>query len=475
MQYIPEAKKTIHYLITCLFMFGFHFIPAPEPLTPFGMGVLGVFIGAVYGWSTLDILWPSLLGLAALSVVTGPDAMFAASFGNSTVPLMIVLFVFLAMLDYYGVTKIVANFLVFNRLTYGRPLVLIFLLFLGAYIIAPINAFVGIFLFLSFTRELMKTCDIKMPSKLSMLILVGLALATMLGQIAVPFLSTAIILNNAFGMMTGAALPYGTYMAFMIPMDLVLMIIYTFMIKWVFRADVSKLALEKDANRKKEKVTIEQKVALIFTVVFLVLAFLMAILPKTSALYHVLNQFGLYGIISCCIAVAMLFSNNNKKFFDFGEFAKNAMNWDVILLSALIMGLSSYMSAEETGIQPFLAQWLAPLTSFSPMVFVILIIVVAAVITNFMNNTVICVIVMPVIMTFSTQMDINAIGTLMLVFITTQFALFTPGASPFAAIIFGQKDMVITKDLMKYALISFVALLIISLIIGIPYSNVIFE
>ena len=34
-----------------------------EPITEVGMTVLGVFIGMVYLWSTVDSIWPSLLGL----------------------------------------------------------------------------------------------------------------------------------------------------------------------------------------------------------------------------------------------------------------------------------------------------------------------------------------------------------------------------------------------------------------------------
>ena len=40
-----------HVVITALIMFGFGFLPAPEPVTPVGMKMLGVFLGLIYGWS----------------------------------------------------------------------------------------------------------------------------------------------------------------------------------------------------------------------------------------------------------------------------------------------------------------------------------------------------------------------------------------------------------------------------------------
>ena len=54
-----SKKKGIFYvdvLITLLFMFGFGYLPAVEPITPLGMKMLGIFIGLVYAWSTTSLL-----------------------------------------------------------------------------------------------------------------------------------------------------------------------------------------------------------------------------------------------------------------------------------------------------------------------------------------------------------------------------------------------------------------------------------
>lgn len=50
-------KKTywIHVAIVAIFMFGFRFIPAPAPITSYGMQILGIFIGLVYGWSCCEL------------------------------------------------------------------------------------------------------------------------------------------------------------------------------------------------------------------------------------------------------------------------------------------------------------------------------------------------------------------------------------------------------------------------------------
>ena len=61
-----QSKYYFHTAIVFLFVFGFGFLPPLAPITTEGMKVAGIFIGVIYGWSTVGMIWPSLLGLFAL-------------------------------------------------------------------------------------------------------------------------------------------------------------------------------------------------------------------------------------------------------------------------------------------------------------------------------------------------------------------------------------------------------------------------
>ena len=82
-----EQKKVniIHYIIVAAFCLLFRFIPGFAGITPLGMGILGSFIGAIYGWITIDMLWPSLMALCGVGLSIGMNQMLAASFGNMAV------------------------------------------------------------------------------------------------------------------------------------------------------------------------------------------------------------------------------------------------------------------------------------------------------------------------------------------------------------------------------------------------------
>lgn len=58
----------LHLAIGLGFMLVFPMLSPIEPITEVGMAVLGVFIGMVYLWSTLDSIWPSLMGLMLVAL-----------------------------------------------------------------------------------------------------------------------------------------------------------------------------------------------------------------------------------------------------------------------------------------------------------------------------------------------------------------------------------------------------------------------
>ena len=62
-----STKNVLHYLIMIALMVVFYFIPSGNVVTPYGMRLLGVFIGLVYGWTFLGLLAPSIIGCFGLA------------------------------------------------------------------------------------------------------------------------------------------------------------------------------------------------------------------------------------------------------------------------------------------------------------------------------------------------------------------------------------------------------------------------
>ena len=131
------------------------------------------------------------------------------------------------------------------------------------------------------------------------------------------------------------------------------------------------------------------------------------------------------------------------------------------------------MTNESTGITAFLNLTLSPLfNGMSPMVFTVVILIVAVLLTNLCNSLVIGMILQPVILTYCMSTGANAVPIVMImIFFVLLSAAITPAASPFAAILHGNKEWVPSGDVYKYTL-TYVGLeLVLVLIIGIPVTN----
>lgn len=72
----PEAKlhkkDKLYYINSAIgvaLMFLFSFLPPFGPVTPLGMKFLGIFIGLLYLWSTVDMGWPIFAAFVSLIVL----------------------------------------------------------------------------------------------------------------------------------------------------------------------------------------------------------------------------------------------------------------------------------------------------------------------------------------------------------------------------------------------------------------------
>lgn len=87
-----DAKFYLKVAIMFVIMAVFWNIQPFGQITPMGMKILGVFIAVIYGWITLDIIWPSMIGFVAYSL-TGYTSLMQAlmtAFSHQTVVLVLI-------------------------------------------------------------------------------------------------------------------------------------------------------------------------------------------------------------------------------------------------------------------------------------------------------------------------------------------------------------------------------------------------
>lgn len=90
----------LHVIVYFLLTFAIGLLP-PIGVTSYGMKIIGVFLGLIYGWTFLGFVWPSLFSMVALGF-TGydtPPNIIAAGIGHPTVLFTIFVCIFVGVLQ----------------------------------------------------------------------------------------------------------------------------------------------------------------------------------------------------------------------------------------------------------------------------------------------------------------------------------------------------------------------------------------
>ena len=106
------------------------------------MNLIGIFLGVLYGWIFIDIIWPSMAGLLALMLIGGmkPNELFQTSFGDPLVMMMFFIFVFCATINYYGLSKFISLWFITRKCVAGKPWLFTYTFFLSIMLLGALTS-----------------------------------------------------------------------------------------------------------------------------------------------------------------------------------------------------------------------------------------------------------------------------------------------------------------------------------------------
>ena len=477
-----KIKKTvwIHTAIVLFLYFGFKYVPPVLSLTQQGMAVIGIFIGLIYGLSTLNGIWPSLLAIFAVpfnGVATLSETL-ASGLGNDSNFLMMFMMVIAEVLAANNITKIMAYWLMSRNFMRGRPWLFSFCILYGMFLIGSLGATFGlIIIFWSIITTVCKETGMKPYDKWPTLMIFGVVLAALFTSSMWMFRGNPLFLSQAWSKIAGVSIPMLNYSLFNFILATISLIIFVLVCKFVFRVDVSAIQnidvefIKKEASNG---MTAKQKFILFCFIGTIATIMSVGFLPKSWSITTALSSIGNSGCVALWMALLFIAHFDGEPVLDFKTASRGIM-WEVWFLSGAVLSVAGLMSAESTGIQKSLMAIVGPiLTSQGTMVFTLLVVVIAIVLTNIVANTVVGLLFVPIIYSCSIQLGINGTPILCLMLVAIHLAIITPGGSPFAAMLFGNSSWVRPKDVYRYGTISIMLIAIIMLIVGIPLSNILF-
>ena len=484
-----KSKKGGMYPVHCVIGFAimavFWLIPPLEPITEIGMRVVGVFLMMVYLWSTIGTLWPSVVGLFFLGVSgvagdAGFNGVFMNSIGNYMVLMCMFAFVLFGGLDDCGATMHIARWMLTRKVFKGRPLVFMGLFIACSFAMAAlIGGGPAMIIMWPIGLRIMEILGVKREDSVWKFFFIGQFLGVTLGQPFFPFKGAAMGPIATFATMSANmgeahAIPYLSYMLISGIMTALIICVYLLAIK-LLRVDLGKMR-NIDPEMIAEqlplgKMNFRQKCYMVMLPTF-ILALLLPSFFKGIPLFDFLNSIGVLGVAAFTTILFLVIRVDGKPLLDFKEVAYRKFDWGVFFMLAAALYSATLLSNKSLGITAWITNALSPLLSGrSELAFVAILFTVALIITSFANNAAMGIVLMPIAITFSNQMGIDptpvAIGVCLVVFV----AMLTPAASPYTAMMWGNKEIYSPKEILQVGFPLCFGMLALYIFVGYPLAK----
>ena len=457
-------KSAKYYILSAsglAIMLFFGYLPPFGTVTELGMKVLGIFIGAIWCFSTVGCFWPSLLALVLFGLSGlyegGVTAAFTAAFGSDTWLFVLFVLAFAAMVNNSGASKVLANNMASWKFTSGKPYAVAWVLLTIAYVVAMlISVTPGIVITWAILYVMCEGYGYKPHDKFPTIMVIAITFAALMGQAALPFKAAPIMYMNALSKATEGAVTvsYAKFAIIAIPMSYLAGISPLLVMKFIFKPDVSLIKNSTyQFSSDETKFNAEQKTILCFLAAFFVLLFLPGIFTKAGGFIALLKKIGNTAICVLLLIVAgFIMKKDGKPFVSLAKTFKDGIPWETMMILAFAVVATSAMTNAGCGIKDQIAAWLTPIfgEGTGMGMFIFLIILLSAVITNFIGNLVVGLMFVPIVVAFATSASISQ-NLVVAIAITTNMSLFMPSGSPLAALLHSNTEWCSTKDIYKYS------------------------
>lgn len=470
------SKQTVQMLIMVVCMFGIGLLPPVGQLTEMGMRLLGVFVGVIYGWIVMGLLWPSLIGIIAFGFTgyfESMEACFSASFGTQTAVLILGCTFMCVFVEESGISNVMVSWLLNLKIAKKNPYSMaFFFLFACWWVGAVTTSIVSAMLFLNLYRDMSAKAGAKPYTKEQSFWMIGIALSSVCGDVALPFKPGAIIFMNLYTAYTGANFGAVQYLLYVGLGLLIMLPIYVLVGRFLMRADLS---IFKTMDFDKVVPTKRQKISLAFMAVLLV-GLMLPDLAKNSSLwiFKTIGYLGTGGVILSLIVIMMALRINGEPLLDLQKLS-GKFQWGVYFCVSFYMSFASALVSGDAEITATLQELCGTILGHVPtMVFVFAAIVAAIVVTNVLNNTITVIIFMSLFFSVADSLaGVNLFAVTIALILSSFVACATPAANPVCAYLFAQTDIINQKQLLLYGCLTCGILALMIAFVYYPILNVI--
>lgn len=450
-------------------------------ITRIGMIVSTTFFGVVYLWTFVDVLWPCFAGLAALifSGYAPAPKVLSQFLGNPMVVMIFFLLMLAAAIIYCDIAGWVARWAMTRKFVNGRPWVLTATILVTTYFVAFLDQTASMFLMWPAMFSIFKETGYKKGDMYVSLMTVYIAIVILCSFASDPFKGGAMyLLVNLQSLAANdvtANVPQinlALYLFFGMTISFVVIALLLFMMRFVFRADVSRLASYKVDTEEVPPMTTMQKLVLFDFLFYAAWLLIPAFIGHDNALGSFLHKNHLTGSLITVLILSIAFVKG-KRVISVPQ-ANSKYPWVVFLLIAVAMLLGAVMTGKGTNVSLYMEYTLRSLLNgMHPIAFTITVAAIGIIFTNFCNSVVLGLMLTPVLLAVASAFGMDPVPMMACFIFAVLIAACTPAASPFAATLFSQQEWVSTKDIALHAVIGSAIVFLVICVVGLPLANLI--
>lgn len=455
-----KAQSSTAYLVKLLiglfmiFVFGL-VCPSWGGITSTGIKAIGIFIGVVFLIVTgYGLTMPSMVGMFAL-LLTGyytSNSLLANTIGSSTVFQMIIIYALCQAVVACGAGEIMAKWLITRKAFQGKP-VLWTVIFLFACVVAGALVGIGGVIFTyTILESIRRALSYDEDSKWNKYMSLGLYTAACVGMSIIPFKGIPLIIFGSVEsqmVSAGLSVNYGVFMLTALIVSIVYIVIFALMMKFIFKVDMDRLRnfdatkIEGMQNVKMDRQQTMISILFLLSMIYSIITLFFTAEMKASKLGSLFISIGQPMWFALFLGIMCIVRVDGKPIINAEKCFKDGMNWGVIWATCVFSVLGAVISSDSEGIKAWIISLLNPV--FGNMafpLFMLLLVGLTLVITNFFSNTAIGLIMSsltcPFIANYCNTIGISPSVVGAALVIASMFAFLTMAASGTAPLFLGR-------------------------------------
>lgn len=480
---LSENKKFyMVILISFLIMILVGRIPPFGAMTPFGMQLLGVFVGCIFGWLFSIIIPVSLMGIAVTGLVVNGqtvDSMMTSVQSLNMVLMVFWAFLFVYTLDKCELLEFITNKIMGVKLCSKSPWHVAVAMWICTMICSGVSAssFASAILMFSVWYHVADKIGAYKASAYTSFVMVGIAGIAMISIGMVPYAGN-IFLSLSF---MSAVVPDTEYNILSICavnfcVVLFVVVLMAILFKVLINANIIKVEFSMENTgaifEGKAEFSTKVKWGFFYIALLLVLMLLPSFLPEDNAIKAFLGRIGTLGMFVVVVTLMCLTSVKGERLLDLEQaFKEGAVKWQVYFMMGTALAVSGLLMTDDAGLSQTIQDAMGSMVEgMSIYVLCLVFIAIGLALTNCITNSVAMQLIIPILAIFMAAKGVNPSTIAGLTGIILVFGLILPSGSPLGAFIHGLVEWIEPKKCYVYTAVMAICVILSVAIVGIPLA-----